>query len=706
MPTIYDLSERLSDYLESSQINQVRRAYYYAEQAHDGQRRKSGEPYVTHPLAVASILAEMNMDHQSLMAAMLHDVIEDTNIDISGLSGQFGETVTGIVDGVSKLTHLHFETKAEAQAENFQKMVMAMADDIRVILVKLGDRLHNMRTLSVMPPNKQRRIARETLDIYAPIAARLGMHDIHMELQDLAFRAYYPMRYKHIGRAVQQYRGKRFDMIEQIGKTLAECLEKEGLPSEINGREKHLYSIYRKMVTQKKSFAEIMDVFAFRIVTDKIDTCYRILGAVHNLYKPVAGRFKDYIAIPKGNGYQSLHTDLFGARDITIEIQIRTEDMEVIATQGIASHSDYKQGQNNGANIERRYKRARQWVQGLLEMQKRAGNSMDFIEDVKFDLFANEVYVFTPKGRILDLPKGATPVDFAYAVHTDVGNNCVSCRINRRLAPLSSVLESGQTVEIITTPSAQPNMAWLNFVATGKARTNIRHFLKTKEQKESIDLGIRLLNQFLANYNSNLDEVDPDTLREYLTETKLHSIDHLLKEIGLGNRMAYMVAQRLRPRLDEPKPATLNSLQRPLSISGSEGVVLSYARCCHPIPGDMIIGHISTGRGIVVHRDDCKNIAEFQSDPEKCIYLDWDKAVDDEFQVSLKVELAAQRGIVATLATKATAAGANIHRIDIDEKEARMSTVHLDISVRSRIHLARVMKKLRALKSVSKITRA
>ncbi|MCW8883688.1 MAG: bifunctional GTP diphosphokinase/guanosine-3',5'-bis pyrophosphate 3'-pyrophosphohydrolase [Motiliproteus sp.] len=704
MPTIYDLSQRLTDYLEPSQINQVRRAYFYAEQAHDGQRRKSGEPYVTHPLAVASILAEMNMDHQSLMAAMLHDVIEDTQIDRNNLSHQFGDTVTDIVDGVSKLTHLHFETKAEAQAENFQKMVMAMADDIRVILVKLGDRLHNMRTLGVMPPKKQRRIARETLDIYAPIASRLGMHDIHMELQDLAFRAYYPMRYTHIGRAVQQARGKRFDMIEQIGETITDCLEQEGLPGKVNGREKHLYSIYRKMVTQKKSFAEIMDVFAFRIVTDKIDTCYRILGAVHNLYKPVAGRFKDYIAIPKANSYQSLHTDLFGARDITIEIQIRTEEMESIASQGIASHSDYKQGQKANTSIEGSYKRARQWVQGLLEMQRRAGNSMEFIENVKFDLFSDEVYVFTPKGRILELPSGATPVDFAYAVHTDVGNNCVSCRINRRLAPLSTVLESGQTVEIITTPSAQPNTAWLNFVATGKARTNIRHFLKTKEQEESVALGTRLLNQFLANYDTSVDDLDQAVVDSYLAEIELKSLHDLLKEIGLGNRMAYMVAQHLKPREEEPIAAS--SSRRPLSISGSEGMVLTYARCCHPIPGDMIIGHISTGRGIVVHRDDCKNIVEFQDDPEKCVYLDWDKSVDDEFEVSLKVELAAQRGIVATLATKATAAGANIHRIDIDEKEARMSTVHLDISVRSRIHLARVMKKLRALKSVSKITRA
>ena len=704
MPTIYDLSQRLTDYLDIQQVNQVRRAYFYAEQAHDGQRRKSGEPYVTHPLAVASILSEMNMDHQSLMAAMLHDVIEDTQIDKADLSDQFGDTITSIVDGVSKLTHLHFETKAEAQAENFQKMVMAMAEDIRVILVKLGDRLHNMRTLGVMPPAKQRRIARETLDIYAPIASRLGMHDIHMELQDLAFRAYYPMRYKYVGRAVQQARGNRFDMIEKIEKTLEDCLQREGLPGDIKGREKHLYSIYRKMVTQKKSFAEIMDVFAFRIVTDKIDTCYRILGAVHNLYKPVAGRFKDYIAIPKANGYQSLHTDLFGARDITIEIQIRTEEMEAIATQGIASHGDYKAGKDNEAS----YNRARQWVQGLLEMQRQAGDSMEFIENVKIDLFADEVYVFTPQGRILELPKGATPVDFAYAVHTDIGNSCVSCRINRRLAPLSTPLESGQTVEIITTPSAQPNMAWLNFVTTGKARTNIRHFLKTKEQGESIALGNRLLNQFLANFDTTVDSLDEEILKEYLDEVELLSLDDLLREIGLGNKMAYMVAQRLKPRShDETKQKLPNRpSNRPLSISGSEGMVLSYARCCHPIPGDMIIGHISSGRGIVVHRDDCRNITEFQDDPKKCVYLDWDKAVDDEFEVSLKVELAAQRGIIATLATKASAVGANIHRIDIDEKEAQMSTVHLDISVRSRIHLARVMKRLRALKSVSRITRA
>ncbi len=706
MQTINELAGTLSNYLDPSQIDQVRRAYFYAEQAHDGQRRKSGEPYVTHPLAVASILSEMNMDHQSLMAAMLHDVIEDTLLDKNDLQEQFGEGVAEIVDGVSKLTHLHFETRAEAQAENFQKMVMAMAEDIRVILVKLGDRLHNMRTLGVMPAAKQRRIARETLDIYAPIASRLGMHDIHIELQDLAFRAYYPMRYNLIGRAVQQARGNRFDMIESIGKNIQRCLDKEGLPGSVQGREKHLYSIYRKMVSQRKSFAEIMDVFAFRIKTDKIDSCYRILGAVHNLYKPVPGRFKDYIAIPKANGYQSLHTDLFGARDITIEIQIRTEEMDTIATHGIASHTEYKEGDGESSYVNGSYNRARQWLQGLLEMQQQTNDSMEFIENVKFDLFADEVYIFTPKGRILELPKGATPVDFAYAVHTDIGNSCVSCRINRRLAPLSTPLQSGQTVEVITAPNAQPNMAWLNFVVTGKARTSIRHFLKHKEQSESISLGRRLLTQFLQQYKLNLEELNGPVLAHYLKDEKLDSLDDLLVEIGLGHKMAYVVAQKIMQTNQEEQLESANQqTKQPLSISGTEGMVLTYARCCHPIPGDNILGHLSTGRGIVVHRDDCRNVLEFREQPTKCVYLEWDDALEEEFEVGLDIELESQRGIIATLATKISSTGANIQRIDIDEKEARMNIVHLSMSVHDRIHLANVIKRIRTIKSVTKVTR-
>ncbi|MCV6589605.1 MAG: bifunctional GTP diphosphokinase/guanosine-3',5'-bis pyrophosphate 3'-pyrophosphohydrolase [Marinobacterium sp.] len=713
MPTIDALSERLTDYLDLQQIREVRRAYFYAEQAHDGQKRKSGEPYVTHPLSVASILAQMRMDHQSLMAAMLHDVIEDTEISYEGVESQFGTTVADIVDGVSKLTHLEFETKAEAQASNFQKMVLAMAEDIRVILVKLADRMHNMRTLGAMPPVKQRRIARETLEIYAPIAARLGMRDLQVELQDLAFRAQHPMRSKYIRRAVVQARGQRKDVISNIQHTLQQRLQQEGLPGDVSGREKHLFSIYQKMKSQRKSFSEIMDVFAFRIVTDTVDNCYRILGAVHNLYKPVPGHFKDYIAIPKANGYQSLHTDLFGARDITIEVQIRTREMDAVASQGIAEHSHYKAyGDTQATDSDSAvgsYNRAQKWVEGLLEMQKRAGNSMEFIETVKTDLFPDEVYVFTPKGRIMELPHGATPIDFAYAVHTDVGNSCVSCRINRRLAPLSQPLENGQTVEIITAPGTQPNMAWLNFVITGKARASIRHFLKNQQRHESIALGRRLLSQFLSNYGARIEEINEDALTQLLQEADLKALDDLLEDIGMGNRMAYVVARRLKPEqsneeIRETAPAT--SRQKPLAIEGTEGMVLHYAKCCKPIPGDTIIGHISTGRGLVIHRTDCRNIGYLRDDPEKCIYLEWSEECNDDYTVSLKLEVVSQRGIIASLATTIAMAGANILKIDIGDREGQLATVDLDLTVENRIHLARIIKKLRVHKSVNKVSRS
>ncbi|MGH1462334.1 MAG: bifunctional GTP diphosphokinase/guanosine-3',5'-bis pyrophosphate 3'-pyrophosphohydrolase [Neptuniibacter sp.] len=711
MPTIDALSERLNDYLDPQQIQQVRRSYFYAEQAHDGQKRKSGEPYVTHPLAAANILAELRLDPQSLMAAMLHDVIEDTEITYAGIETQFGTSVADIVDGVSKLTHLEFETKAEAQASNFQKMVLAMAEDIRVILVKLADRLHNMRTLGAMPPHKQRRISRETLDIYSPIAARLGMRDVQMELEDLAFQAYFPMRSKHIRRAVVQARGQRKDIISSIQETIEKRLQKEGLKGQVTGREKHLYSIYSKMKAQRKSFAEIMDVFAFRIVTESVDDCYRALGTVHNLYKPVHGRFKDYIAIPKANGYQSLHTDLFGAQDITIEVQIRTKEMDAVASQGIAEHGHYKNDDGSDAyeSAVGSYKRARKWVKGLLEMHQSAGNSMEFIDSVKTDLFPDEVYVFTPLGKILELPSGATPVDFAYAVHTDVGNSCVSCRINRRLAPLSQPLENGQTVEIITTPSAQPNMAWLNFVVTGKARSAIRHFLKNQQRHESVELGHRLLNQFLANYGSTINEIDQHKLRHLLLEAEMESLDDLLEDIGLGNRMAYVVARRLRPEENEDvssDESEKNRRQKPLSIKGTEGMVLQYAKCCLPIPGDKIIGHISTGRGLVIHQTDCRNIGYLRDDPEKCIYLEWSDHFEEEFSVNLNIEVESHRGIIAELATTAASAKADVVAIDIKEHEGQLAHVHMEITVEDRIHLATVMKKLRLLKSVNRINRA
>jgi guanosine-3',5'-bis(diphosphate) 3'-pyrophosphohydrolase len=699
MAGIDALADRLSAYLGHDQVNLVRRAYFYAEQAHDGQRRRSGEAYVTHPLAVASILADMHMDHQSLMAAMLHDVIEDTGIAKEALNAQFGETVAELVDGVSKLTQMNFETKAEAQAENFQKMAMAMARDIRVILVKLADRLHNMRTLDAMPHEKSRRIAKETLEIYAPIANRLGMHAMRVEFEDLGFKAMHPMRSERIRAAVRRARGNRKEIVNKIEESIKACLQREGMEGEVLGREKHLYSIYQKMRGKRRAFNEIMDVYAFRIIVDKVDTCYRVLGAVHNLYKPLPGRFKDYIAIPKANGYQSLHTTLFGMHGVPIEIQIRTREMEEMANNGIAAHWLYKS--NEDETPKGNHARARQWVKGVLELQQRAGNSLEFIESVKIDLFPDEVYVFTPKGRIMELPKGSTAVDFAYAVHTDVGNTCIACRINRRLAPLSQALESGSTVEIVTAPGARPNPAWLNFVVTGKARTHIRHALKQQRRSESISLGERLLNKVLASFDSHLEKIGAERVQAVLGEYRQEVIEDLLEDIGLGNRMAYVVARRLLAESGDALPSS----EGPLAIRGTEGLVLSYAKCCTPIPGDPIVGHLSAGKGMVVHLESCRNILELRHNPEKCIQLNWAKDVAGEFNVELRVELEHQRGLIALLAGSVNAADGNIEKIGMDERDGRISVVQLVISVHDRVHLARVIKKLRAIKGVMRITR-
>ncbi len=699
MPAIDVLADRLSTYLGADQVNLVRRAYFYAEQAHDGQRRRSGEAYVTHPLAVANILADMHMDHQSLMAAMLHDVIEDTGIAKEALTAQFGETVAELVDGVSKLTQMKFETKAEAQAENFQKMAMAMARDIRVILVKLADRLHNMRTLEVLAGEKRRRIAKETLEIYAPIANRLGMHAMRVEFEDLGFKAMHPMRSERIRAAVRRARGNRNEIVEKIEQSLIHCLERDGLEGEVMGREKHLFSIYKKMRGKRKAFNEIMDVYAFRIVVDKVDTCYRVLGAVHSLYKPLPGRFKDYIAIPKANGYQSLHTTLFGMHGVPIEIQIRTREMEEMANNGIAAHWLYKS--NDDEAPKGTHARARQWVKGVLELQERAGNSLEFIESVKIDLFPDEVYVFTPKGSIMELPKGSTAVDFAYAVHTDVGNTCIACRVNRRLAPLSQALESGCTVEIVTAPGARPNPAWLNFVVTGKARTHIRHALKLQRRSESINLGERLLNKALTGFETSLEKISPERIQAVLNEYHMEVIEDLLEDIGLGNRMAYVIARRLLASEGEQAP----SAEGPLAIRGTEGLVLNYAKCCTPIPGDPIVGHLSAGKGMVVHLETCRNISEVRHNPDKCIQLSWSKDVTGEFNVELRVELEHQRGLIALLAGSVNAADGNIEKIGMDERDGRISVVQLVVSVHDRVHLARVIKKLRAIKGVMRITR-
>ncbi|MBZ9539666.1 bifunctional GTP diphosphokinase/guanosine-3',5'-bis pyrophosphate 3'-pyrophosphohydrolase [Modicisalibacter tunisiensis] len=709
MFTIDDLADRLGGYLPQDEIRQVKRAFYYAEQAHDGQRRRSGEPYVTHPLAVSNILANMHMDYQSLMAAMLHDVIEDTGVTKEALAAQFGDAVAELVDGVSKLTQITFEDKAVAQAENFQKMVMAMSQDIRVIIVKLADRLHNMRTLGALRPDKKRRIARETLEIYARIAGRLGINTIRVELEDLSFQAIYPMRAERIKRAVAKARGNRRTMMRQVQNSLQHGLDDEGLPGTVIGRQKHLLSIYRKMRDQRKSFAEIMDVFGFRIITEDVDTCYRILGAVHNLYKPVPGRFKDYIAIPKANGYQSLHTTLFGANGMPIEVQIRTREMEAMANNGIAAHWLYKAGQTERPIAAGSHARAREWVRGLLEMQRHAGNSLEFIEHVKNDLFPDDIYVFTPKGDIMEMPQGATAVDFAYMVHTDIGNSCIACRIDRHLAPLSTRLESGQTLEIITAPGARPNLAWLSFVMTAKARSAIRHALKNQQRTESIQLGRRLLNKALGDFETSLEELPDTRLPRVLASLDVRTADDLLESIGLGNRMAYAVARHLVESGESPataQPAVPGSQEAPVVISGTEGMVLNFARCCHPLPGDAIIGHLSVGKGIVVHRVDCRNLEDIKrDDPDKLFALKWADEVSGDFPVTLRIEMETRRGLVAELASVVTDADANIERIGIEERDARLSIINLTLAVRDRVHLARIIKRIRNQPHVGRINR-
>jgi len=700
MQTIESLSHRLSSYLEPQQINRVKRAYFYAEQAHIFQRRRSGEPYVTHPLEVANILAGMHMDHQSLMAAMLHDVIEDTPISKEAMAEQFGDTVTELVDGVSKLTQFEFETQAEKQAENFQKMALAMARDIRVILVKLADRLHNMRTLGVMPPEKKRRIAKETLEIYAPIAQRLGMNNIRLELENRGFSAMYPMRSELLKTALKNARGNRKELVEKIQNAIELRLEREGMNALVIGREKHLHSIYLKMRNKKKSFKEIMDVYAFRIIVDKVDTCYRVLGAMHNLYKPVISEFKDYIAIPKANGYQSLHTILVGMHGVPIEVQIRTKEMDEMANSGIAAHWLYKtddQETQSGSHA-----RARQWVQGLLEMQQSAGDSLEFIENVKIDLFPDEIYVFTPNGKIVELPAGATAVDFAYAVHTDIGTRCVACRINDRLAPLSQPLESGQKIKIVTSPKAQPNPNWLNFVTSGRARSGIRHFLKNQRHNDSVELGQRMLGRALQQHKINLSELTEAQRETLIKGSNASTFDALLEDIGLGNRIAQAVARLLATESDTTESTNIYS---PLMIDSSDGLVISFARCCRPIPGDPIIGHISTGKGLVVHRDNCRNLGDLRDSPEKTNTVNWAPIVTGEFLVDVRVEVQSERGIIASLATRISELGANIEHINVDERDAHNSVITLCIGIHNRVHLANIMRRVRALRSVIKISR-
>ena len=696
------LTDKLSRYLDRKDVAKVARAYKYSEQCHQGQMRQSGDPYISHPLAVANILADMRMDHESLMAGLLHDVIEDTGATKGQISRRFGRTVADLVDGVSKLTEIEFETKAEQQAESFQKMTLAMSRDIRVVLVKLADRLHNMRTLGVLSPEKRRRIARETLEIYAPIAQRLGINDIRIEFEDLGFATMYPLRHRRLREAMKAARKNRKEIVTEIQQAIEVRLEGESFHALVKGREKHLWSIYQKMRSKKKSFRDIMDVFAFRLVVDSVDDCYRILGMMHNLFKPVPGEFKDYIAIPKANGYQSLHSLLVGMHGVVIEVQIRTKEMEMMANYGIAAHWEYKSGSNN---VDGNQRRANRWVQGLLEMQKHAGDSLEFLEHVKADLFPDEVYVFTPNGEIAELPSGATPIDFAYSVHTGIGDSCIACRVDSQLTPLSEQLKSGQKVEIITADGAQPNPNWLNFVVTAKARSAIRHFLKNQQHDESVDLGKRLLDQALSNFGTQYKELKKSQIKRLLKETGAKSFEYILQQIGLGNRVPFAVANVLVPAdkrkiADGKKNSTL-----PVLIDASDGLLLHYARCCHPIPGDPILGHISPGKGIVIHLESCRNLKEIRSNPEKCMSLTWSPDVRGEFAVELKVEVTPERGFIASLASRMTEKDATIERISVNEKDAFTSIVDVVLTVRDRIHLADILRRARGLKPVRRIYR-
>ncbi|WP_120799816.1 RelA/SpoT family protein [Thiocapsa rosea] len=703
---ISDLCTYLETYLPPEQVSEFYRAYLFGAEAHEGQSRKSGEPYIYHPVAVARILAEMHMDYKCLIAALLHDVIEDTPVEKEQVAEVFDEEIADLVDGVSKLSQIEFESRAEAQAASLQKMLLAMTRDIRVILIKLADRLHNMRTLGSMHPDACRRISRETLDIFAPIANRLGINRVRVELEELGFLHHWPWRRHVIQRALQKTCGARVEMVGTVETALKQALHQEEIHGEVDGRRKHLYGIYRKMREKRRAFSEVVDVFAFRVTVDRVDTCYRVLGLVHNLYKPVPGRFKDYIAIPKANGYQSLHTVLIGPQGIHIEIQIRTEDMQRMAESGIAAHWLYKSGEQSTAKATTL---ASEWLQNLLVMQRAAGNSVEFLDHVKIDLFPDEVYVFTPKGRILTLKRGATVIDFAYAIHSDVGNTCVAARIDRRMVSLSTHLRSGQTVEIINAPGAKPNAAWLNFVVTGKARASIRGYLKNLKQREAQVLGRRLLSAELGTFGVDLDSLDPVRVAAYLEEANQRTLDDLLGDIGLGNRLAAFVARRLAGGDDDEATQAMqadkNLHPHRLAIRGTEGMVVSFARCCRPIPGDTIAALFSPGRGIVVHRSECRNLGSLETKRDKRLDVEWANEPDGEFPTEIRVEIGNRRGALAIVAGAIAELGSNIENVHSREKDGMTTALEFLILVKGRVHLARIMRRLRQIPLVLRITR-
>ena len=692
------LIDTLETYLPQEQIETIMRAYEMGAMAHRGQKRKSGEPYISHPVAVAQELADMRLDAQAICAAILHDVVEDTSVSLADIERDFGSEVAALVDGVSKLDQIQFRSRAEAQAESFRKMMLAMIEDIRVILVKLADRMHNMQTLDAMPPEARARIARETLDIYAPIANRLGINRMKVELEDLGFKYLYPFRYRVLDKALRRSDGNQRQIVKRISEEFGEALAEEEIHSEVIGREKHLYSIYKKMAEKKRLLSDVVDVYGFRIIVDDVNDCYKVLGIVHGLYKPMPGRFKDYIAIPRINGYQSLHTTLFGPKGQPLEVQIRTRDMDRVAESGVASHWQYKAEEKSDATPQRR---AREWLAKLAELQQ-SGTSEEFLESVKVDLFPDKIYVFTPKGDIMPLPKGATTVDFAYAVHTDIGDRCVAAKVDRSLVPLRTVLQNSQTVEIVTSKGARPNPNWLSFVRTAKARTAIRNHMKTMRSTEAVDLGRRLLDRTLKDLDSSLRKVGKLRMKAALAEFGLNNETELFEQLGLGERLAPLTARFLLGVNDEgvSEPSTAS-----LTIAGTEGMVVSYARCCYPIPGDDVMGYLSAGRGVVIHRNTCGNLINFRKQPDKWITVSWEKTVDREFSSQIHVDTQNKPGVLAQVAATIADCGSNIEQVSVLGRHEDCSVLSFLLQVHDRNHLARIMRNVRKMPNVIRVAR-
>ena len=694
------LTAQLERYLPPDDLASIAQAYEFSAKAHAGQQRRSGDPYITHPVAVAEILAGLHLDAGSIKAALLHDVVEDTPSTLAEIETRFGEDVALLVDGVSKIDHLPFDSAAEAQAESFRKMLLAMAKDLRVILVKLADRTHNMRTIQALPAEKQRRIARETLDIYAPIANRLGVYTLKVELEELGFKTFYPFRYRVLQRALRRAKGNQRQFLRKIESKLTKGLSAVGMEARVVAREKHLYSIYLKMQRKHVHLSDIVDVYGVRIVVQDVDSCYRVLGLAHQLFKPMPGRFKDFISIPRVNGYQSLHTTLFGPNGLPLEVQIRTEEMDKVAARGVAAHWQYKAVEKHTYSTE---ERAREWLAGLMEME-RAANSEEFLETVKADLFPDKVYVFTPKGEIMRLPRGATAVDFAYAVHTDVGNRCVAAKIDRRLVPVKTALHNGETVEIVTARGARPNPNWVNFVTTAKARNAIRGYLKNLKRDEVQELGRRLLNQELMPYSLSVRKLPKARLEALCKELDVPELETLFEQVGLGERLAPVIAAMLAQSTDEPGSAVAER-RKPLEVAGTEGMVVNYAHCCYPIPGDDIVGFMSSGRGIVLHRDNCRNLAEYRKQPSKWIPVNWTKGVKGEFDSEIQVRTLDRVGLLAEVAGRISATHTNIEHVRVDT-EGDASALSFRLKVRDRRQLAQVVRSIRTIPGVVRVARS